>query len=86
MGQSRYIEGYQTNAPTTGARMVLTDPRECWSAVRSRSSQPKHREYGKYVLTPDAPSVLKGWERVVASRPAIHVPAHEYALVHKPRS
>ena len=47
--------------------------------------QPKHPEYGKYVLTPRESRALfrqKGWQRVVAfqTRNPLHR-AHEYALV-----
>ena len=48
--------------------------------------QPKHPEFGQYVLTPrEVRSLLagKGWERVVAfqTRNPLHR-AHEYALIH----
>jgi len=48
--------------------------------------QPKHPEYGKYVLRPEQTRALfreKGWQRVVAfqTRNPLHR-AHEYALVY----
>jgi sulfate adenylyltransferase len=78
---------YQTDRTDhPGGRMVLGDPRtklvggEVWALP-----QPKHPEYGQFVLSPRETRRLfreKGWERVVAfqTRNALHR-AHEYALV-----
>ncbi|HOB72924.1 MAG TPA: sulfate adenylyltransferase [Phycisphaerae bacterium] len=87
--KAAYIEGvYQTKRTDhPGARMVLTDPREMLVGGEIEVlPQPKHPEYGKYVLTPRETRALfasKGWERVVAfqTRNPLHR-AHEYALVH----
>jgi sulfate adenylyltransferase len=84
-----YIEGvFQTKRTDhPGGRMVLSDPRD--SLVGGEIvvlPQPKHPEYGNYVLTPRETRALfarKGWERVVAfqTRNPLHR-AHEYALVY----
>jgi sulfate adenylyltransferase len=69
-----------------GGKMATADPRtklvggEAWALP-----QPKHPEYGQFVLTPAETRALfakKGWKRVVAfqTRNALHR-AHEYALV-----
>lgn len=84
-----YIEGvYQTKRTDhPGARMVLSDPRNTLVGGEIEVlPQPKHPEYGKYVLTPRETRALfasKGWERVVAfqTRNPLHR-AHEYALVY----
>src|SRR5262245_11036329 len=69
-----------------GGRMVLSDARDMLlGGAVSVLPQPKHPEYGKYVLTPRETRALfreKGWKRVVAfqTRNPLHR-AHEYALV-----
>lgn len=69
-----------------GGHMVLDDPRDMLlgGAVRVLP-QPKHPEYGQFVLSPRETRALfrqKGWQRVVAfqTRNPLHR-AHEYALV-----
>jgi sulfate adenylyltransferase len=69
-----------------GGRMALEDPRDTLlgGAVRVLP-QPKHAEYGQFVLSPRETRALfrqKGWQRVVAfqTRNPLHR-AHEYALV-----
>lgn len=84
----KYIRAvYQTERTDhPGGRMVMGDPRtklvggEAWALP-----QPKHPEYGQFVLSPRETRALfrdKGWDRVVAfqTRNALHR-AHEYALV-----
>jgi sulfate adenylyltransferase len=69
-----------------GGRMVLGDPREMLLGGEVRVlRQPKHPEYGKFILSPRETRNLfraKGWQRVVAfqTRNPLHR-AHEYALV-----
>jgi sulfate adenylyltransferase len=69
-----------------GGRMVMNDPRDHLLGGTVRVlPQPKHPEYGKYVLSPRETRALfreKGWQRVVAfqTRNPLHR-AHEYALV-----
>jgi sulfate adenylyltransferase len=69
-----------------GGRMVMGDPRTLQVGGEVRVlPQPKHHEYGKYVLSPRETRALfreKGWKRVVAfqTRNPLHR-AHEYALV-----
>lgn len=87
--KAAYLEGvYQTKRTDhPGGRMVLTDPRDMLVGGEIEVlPQPKHPEYGKYVLTPRETRALfahKGWERVVAfqTRNPLHR-AHEYALVY----
>jgi sulfate adenylyltransferase len=84
-----YIEGvYQTNRiDHPGGKMVMSDPRDMLVGGEIEVlPQPKHPEYGKYVLTPRETRALfasKGWQRVVAfqTRNPLHR-AHEYALVY----
>ena len=84
-----YIEGvYQTRRTDhPGARMVMNDPGEFLVGGELEVlPQPKHPEYGRFVLTPEQTRGLfreKGWERVVAfqTRNPLHR-AHEYALVY----
>jgi sulfate adenylyltransferase len=86
--KKKYIRAvYQTERTDhPGGRMVMGDSRtqlvggEIWALP-----QPKHPEYGQFVLSPRETRALfrdKGWERVVAfqTRNALHR-AHEYALV-----
>lgn len=84
----RYLKSvYQTERTDhPGGDMVLSDPRDMLlgGEVRVRP-QPKHAEYGQYVLTPRESRALfkqRGWKRVVAfqTRNPLHR-AHEYALV-----
>ena len=84
-----YIEGvYQTTRTDhPGGHMVMNDPGEMLLGGELEVlPQPKHPEYGKYVLRPEETRALfrsKGWERVVAfqTRNPLHR-AHEYALVY----
>ncbi len=69
-----------------GGRMVERDPRTFLLGGEVRVlPQPKHPEYGKFILSPRQTRALfreKGWKRVVAfqTRNPLHR-AHEYALV-----
>jgi sulfate adenylyltransferase len=69
-----------------GGRMAQNDPRTHLVGGEVRVlPQPKHAEYGHYVLSPRQTRALfrdKGWKRVVAfqTRNPLHR-AHEYALV-----
>jgi sulfate adenylyltransferase len=69
-----------------GGRMVMDDPRDMLLGGEVQVlPQPKHPEYGQYVLTPREARALfkqKGFKRVVAfqTRNPLHR-AHEYALV-----
>jgi sulfate adenylyltransferase len=69
-----------------GGRMVMGDERDVLLGGEVRVlPQPKHPEYGKFILTPRQTRELfrqKGWKRVVAfqTRNPLHR-AHEYALV-----
>lgn len=84
----RYIKSVYGTERTDhpGGRMVLDDARDMLLGGEVRVlPQPKHPEYGKYVLTPRETRALfrqKGWKRVVAfqTRNPLHR-AHEYALV-----
>jgi sulfate adenylyltransferase len=84
----RYIKGVYGTERTDhpGGRMVLGDPRDLLLGGEVRVlPQPKHPEYGQFVLSPRETRALfrqKGWERVVAfqTRNPLHR-AHEYALV-----
>ncbi len=84
-----YIKSvYQTKRTDhPGGRMVLGDPREMLVGGEIEVlPQPRHPEYGKYVLRPEETRALfaaKGWQRVVAfqTRNPLHR-AHEYALVY----
>lgn len=86
--KARYIKSVYGTERTDhpGGKMVTSDERkmlvggEAWALP-----QPKHPEYGKYVLSPKETRALfaqRGWKRVVAfqTRNALHR-AHEYALV-----
>jgi len=87
--KAAYIKSvYQTERTDhPGGRMVMTDPREMLVGGEIEVlPQPKHPEYGQYVLTPVETRALfreKGWERVVAfqTRNPLHR-AHEYALIY----
>jgi sulfate adenylyltransferase len=69
-----------------GGKMVLSDTREMLLGGEVRVlPQPKHPEYGQFILTPAETRALfrkRGWKRVVAfqTRNPLHR-AHEYALV-----
>lgn len=84
-----YIESvYQTKRTDhPGGQMVLSDPGEMLVGGQIEVlPQPKHPEYGQFVLTPRQTRALfasRGWERVVAfqTRNPLHR-AHEYALVY----
>jgi len=84
-----YIElVYQTRRTDhPGGQMVMNDAGEMLVGGRIEVlPQPKHPEYGQFVLTPRETRALfarKGWERVVAfqTRNPLHR-AHEYALVY----
>jgi sulfate adenylyltransferase len=84
----RYIKGVYGTERTDhpGGRMVMGDSRDTLLGGEVRVlPQPKHAEYGQFVLSPLETRALfrqKGWERVVAfqTRNPLHR-AHEYALV-----
>jgi sulfate adenylyltransferase len=84
-----YIEGvYQTQRiDHPGGQMVMNDSGEMLLGGEIEVlPQPKHPEYGQFVLTPRETRALfrkKGWRRVVAfqTRNPLHR-AHEYALVY----
>lgn len=86
--KAKYIKGvYQTDRTDhPGGKMTMADEREMLLGGEVRVlPQPKHPEYGAYVLTPRETRALfaqKGWKRVVAfqTRNALHR-AHEFALV-----
>jgi sulfate adenylyltransferase len=84
----RHIKGvYQTQRTDhPGGKMAMTDERDMLLGGEVQVlPQPKHPEYGAYVLTPRESRALfakRGWKRVVAfqTRNPLHR-AHEYALV-----
>lgn len=84
----RYIKGVYGTERTDhpGGRMAMTDARATLVGGTVRVlPQPKHPEYGQFVLSPRETRALfgqKGWEKVVAfqTRNPLHR-AHEYALV-----
>jgi len=84
----RYIKSVYGTERTDhpGGRMTLSDAREYLLGGTVRVlPQPKHPEYGRFVLSPRETRALfreKGWKRVVAfqTRNPLHR-AHEYALV-----
>jgi sulfate adenylyltransferase len=86
--KARYVRGvYGTDRfDHPGGRMVQNDPRNFLVGGEVRVlPQPKHPEYGSYVLSPRETRALfraKGWKRVVAfqTRNPLHR-AHEFALV-----
>jgi sulfate adenylyltransferase len=87
--KARYIKSVYATERTDhpGGKMVLTDPRDMLLGGDVRVlPQPKHPEYGQFVLPPRETRALfrsKGWKRVVAfqTRNPLHR-AHEYALVY----
>ena len=86
--KQRYIKGVYSTERTDhpGGHMVMKDERDMLLGGEVRVlPQPKHPEYGQYVLTPRETRALfqkRGWKRVVAfqTRNPLHR-AHEYALV-----
>jgi sulfate adenylyltransferase len=84
----RYIKSVYATERTDhpGGKMVMSDPRDRLLGGEVRIlPQPKHPEYGQFVLSPRETRSLfreKGWKRVVAfqTRNPLHR-AHEYALV-----
>jgi len=86
--KARYLKGVYGTERTDhpGGRMVLGDPRDTLLGGEVRVlPQPKHPEYGHFVLSPRETRALfrqRGWKRVVAfqTRNPLHR-AHEYALV-----
>jgi sulfate adenylyltransferase len=84
----RYVKGvYGTDRMDhPGGHMTTGDPRDMLIGGEVRVlPQPKHPEYGQFVLTPRETRELfrqRGWQRVVAfqTRNPLHR-AHEYALV-----
>jgi sulfate adenylyltransferase len=86
--KARYIKSVYGTERTDhpGGRMVMGDPRDMLLGGEIRVlPQPKHPEYGQYILSPRETRALfrrRGWQRVVAfqTRNPLHR-AHEYALV-----
>jgi sulfate adenylyltransferase len=86
--KARYLHSVYGTARTDhpGAHMVLNDPRTMLLGGEVHVlPQPRHPEYGQFVLTPRETRALfrkRGWKRVVAfqTRNPLHR-AHEYALV-----
>jgi sulfate adenylyltransferase len=84
----RYVKGvYGTDRfDHPGGAMTMKDERDMLLGGEVRVlPQPKHPEYGQFVLTPRETRALfakRGWQRVVAfqTRNALHR-AHEFALV-----
>lgn len=84
----RFIKGVYLTERTDhpGGRMALEDKRDMLLGGTVRVlPQPKHPEYGQFVLSPRETRALfnkRGWQRVVAfqTRNPLHR-AHEYALV-----
>ncbi|MGF1579815.1 MAG: sulfate adenylyltransferase [Gemmataceae bacterium] len=86
--KARYIKSVYGTERTDhpGGHMTMNDSREMLLGGEVRVlPQPKHPEYGQYVLAPTETRALfreKGWKRVVAfqTRNPLHR-AHEYALI-----
>ncbi|HYV37086.1 MAG TPA: hypothetical protein VE988_15375 [Gemmataceae bacterium] len=86
--KAKYIQGVYATTRTDhpGGHMVMNDAREMLLGGEVKVlPQPKHPEYGQFVLTPRETRALfkkRGWARVVAfqTRNPLHR-AHEYALV-----
>ncbi len=86
--KERYLKSVYGTERTDhpGGRMVMDDPREMLLGGEVQVlPQPKHPEYGEFVLSPRETRALfgkRGFERVVAfqTRNPLHR-AHEYALV-----
>jgi sulfate adenylyltransferase len=86
--KAKYIQSVYATPRTDhpGGAMVMNDPREMLLGGEVRVlPQPKHPEYGQFVLSPRETRALfrqRGWKRVVAfqTRNPLHR-AHEYALV-----
>jgi sulfate adenylyltransferase len=87
--KAKYIKAVYGTERTDhpGGRMVTGDPRDTLLGGEVRVlPQPKHPEYGQFVLSPRETRALfrqKGWQRLVAfqTRNPLHR-AHEYALVY----
>jgi sulfate adenylyltransferase len=86
--KAKYIQSVYATPRTDhpGGQMVMNDPREMLLGGQVRVlPQPRHSEYGQFVLTPRETRALfrqRGWSRIVAfqTRNPLHR-AHEYALV-----
>jgi sulfate adenylyltransferase len=86
--KAKYIRSVYGTSRTDhpGGHMVMNDPREMMLGGEVRVlPQPKHPEYGPFVLSPRETRALfrqRGWTRIVAfqTRNPLHR-AHEYALV-----
>jgi sulfate adenylyltransferase len=86
--KGKYLQSVYGTSRTDhpGGHMVLDDPRSMLLGGEVMVlPQPKHAEYGQYVLSPRETRALfrlRGWKRVVAfqTRNPLHR-AHEYALV-----
>jgi len=86
--KARYLQVVYGTSRTDhpGGHMVMNDPREMLIGGEVRVlPQPKHPEYGQFVLSPRETRALfqkRGWKRIVAfqTRNPLHR-AHEYALV-----
>jgi sulfate adenylyltransferase len=86
--KAKYVKGvYGTErSDHPGGKMTMSDPCDMLLGGEVRVlPQPKHPEYGQYVLTPRESRALfakRGWKRAVAfqTRNPLHR-AHEYALV-----
>jgi sulfate adenylyltransferase len=86
--KAKYVKGVYGTERTDhpGGKMTMSDPCDMLLGGEVRVlPQPKHPEYGQYVLTPRESRALfakRGWKRVVAfqTRNPLHR-AHEYALV-----
>ena len=89
LDKAKYIKSVYATERTDhpGGKMVMADVRDTLLGGEVRVlPQPKHPEYGSYVLTPRETRALfreKGWKRVVGfqTRNPLHR-AHEYALVY----
>ncbi len=87
--KARYVKSVYGTERTDhpGGKMVTADARAMLVGGAARVlPQPKHPDYGQYVLSPRETRALfqqKGWQRVVAfqTRNPLHR-AHEYALVY----
>ncbi len=87
--KAKYIKSVYRTERTDhpGGKMVMSDPREALVGGSIEVlPQPKHPQYGKYVLRPEETRKLfaeKGWTKVVGfqTRNPLHR-AHEYALVY----
>jgi sulfate adenylyltransferase len=86
--KAKYIKGVYSTERTDhpGGHMTMNDTRDMLLGGDVRVlPQPKHSDYGQFVLTPRETRALfikRGWKRIVAfqTRNPLHR-AHEYALV-----